>query len=145
MLHEDGTAFFLTPNAPADFENPYHVYLFGPDDLAEMLGDHFESVTILGLDATPTVKADFEKRREMAAKLLKVDRWGLRHRLPRSWFVALHAAGRRVAYRFLSGEQGGGNSGITDAEFFITDRIDDSTLVLIAVAERPRHGGLAAA
>jgi SAM-dependent methyltransferase len=145
VLHEDGTAFFLTPNAPADFENPYHVYLFGPDDLAEMLGDHFESVTILGLDATPTVKADFEKRREMAAKLLKVDRWGLRHRLPRSWFVALHAAGRRVAYRFLSGEQGGGNSGITDAEFFITDRIDDSTLVLIAVAERPRHGGLAAA
>ena len=70
-------------------------------------------------------------------KLLKVDRWGLRHRLPRSWFVALHAAGRRVAYRFMADEQGGGNSGITDAEFFTTPDIDPSTLVLIAVARKP--------
>ena len=52
-------------------------------------------------------------------------------------FVALHAAGRRVAYRFMADEQGGGNSGITDAEFFTTDEIDGSTLVLIAVATKP--------
>ena len=137
VLAEDGSALFLTPNAPADFENPYHVYLFEPDDLAAMLGRHFGSVTILGLDATPDVKADFEKRRAMARKLLALDPWGLRHKLPRSWFVALHAAGRRVAYRFMADEQGGGNSGITDAEFFITEDIDPTTLVLLAIAEKP--------
>ena len=60
-----------------------------------------------------------------------------RHKLPRSWFVALHAAGRRVAYRFMADEQGGGNSGITADEFFVTDAIDPSTLVLLAVAEKP--------
>ncbi len=25
VLDDDGAAFFITPNAPADFENPYHV------------------------------------------------------------------------------------------------------------------------
>ena len=139
VLVETGTAFFLTPNAPADFENPYHVHLFEPDDLQDMLGEYFEEVTVHGLDATPTVKADFEKRRAMASKLLALDPLGVRHRLPRSWFVNLHAAGRRIAYRFLSREQGEGNSGITSDEFFVTDAIDPSTLVLFAVASKPRH------
>ncbi len=137
VLGDDGTAFFITPNKPADFENPYHVYLFEADDLAEMLGRYFGEVEILGLDATPLVKADFEKRRNLAKKLLKLDPLGLRHKLPRSAFVALHAAGRRVAYRFMADEQGGGNSGITADEFFTTDRIDDSTLCLLAVARKP--------
>lgn len=137
VLDPDGTAFFLTPNAPADFENPYHVYLFEPAELEEMLGRYFGSVSVIGLDATPDVKADFEKRRALARKLLALDPFGLRHKLPRSWFVGLHAAGRRVAYRFMADEQGGGNSGITDAEFFTTDEIDPSTLVLLAIGEKP--------
>jgi SAM-dependent methyltransferase len=137
VLADDGRAFFITPNEPADFENPYHVHLFDPEDLADMLGRHFGSVTVLGLDATPPVKADFEKRRAMADKLLRLDPFGLRHKLPRSAFVWLHATGRRVAYRFTNTEQVGGQSGITDAEFFVTSDIDDSTLVLLAIAERP--------
>lgn len=137
VLADDGRAFFLTPNKPADFENPYHVYLFDPEDLAAMLGRHFASVTVLGLDATPEVKADFEKRRAMADKLLKLDPLGLRHKLPRSAFVWLHATGRRVAYRYTNTEQVGGQSGITDEDFFVTTDIDPSTLVLLAIAERP--------
>jgi len=137
VLADDGRAFFITPNKPADFENPYHVYLFDPEDLESMLGRHFGSVTVLGLDATPVVKADFEKRRAMANRLLRLDPFGLRHKLPRSAFVWLHATGRRVAYRFTNTEQVGGQSGITDAEFFVTPDIDESTLVLLAIAERP--------
>ncbi len=53
VLADDGRAFFLTPNKPADFENPYHVYLFDPDDLAAMLVRHYAQVTVLGLDASP--------------------------------------------------------------------------------------------
>lgn len=136
-LAPDGRAFFLTPNKPADFENPYHVYLFDPEDLSAMLSRHFRSVTVLGLDATPLVKADFEKRRNMANRLLKLDPLGLRHRLPRKAFVWLHATGRRVAYRFTNTEQVGGASGITADEFFTTPDIDPSTLVLLAVAGDP--------
>ena len=34
---DDGTTFVITPNRPADFENPFHVYLFEADELASML------------------------------------------------------------------------------------------------------------
>jgi len=137
VLAATGTAFFITPNEPADFENPYHVYLFDPEELRSMLERHFAEVSVVGLDATALVKADFEKRRALATKLLRLDPFGLRHRVPRSWFVGAHALGRRVAYRFLVDEQVGGSSGITDAEFFLTDDIDASTLVLFAVVSKP--------
>lgn len=137
VLDKDGRAFFLTPNKPADFENPFHVYLFEPHDLQEMLGRHFASVEVLGLDATPVVKADFEKRRNMANRLLKLDPFGLRHKLPRKAFIWLHESGRRVAYRFTNKEQVGGASGITADDFFTTTEIDPSTLVLLAVARNP--------
>ncbi|MEI2637872.1 MAG: class I SAM-dependent methyltransferase [Microthrixaceae bacterium] len=137
VLDDEGSAFFLTPNKPADFENPFHVYLFDPEDLRKMLGRHFSSVEVLGLDATEHVKADFEKRRNMANKLLRLDPFGLRHRLPRKAFVWLHETGRRVAYRFTNQEQVGGASGITADDFFTTEQIDPSTLVLLAVARNP--------
>ena len=92
---------------------------------------------VLGLDATEHVKADFEKRRNMANKLLRLDPFGLRHRLPRKAFVWLHETGRRVAYRFTNQEQVGGASGITADDFFTTEQIDPSTLVLLAVARNP--------
>ena len=87
------------------------------------------------------VKADFEKRRAMARKLLRLDPLGLRHKLPRSWFVALHAAGRRVAYRFMAVRAGRRQLGHHRDEFFITEDIDPSTLVLLAIARSPCFGG----
>lgn len=137
VLAPGGTAFFLTPNEPADFENPYHVHLFEPEGLREMLARHFGRVEVLGLDATPVVKADFEQRRALAARLLRLDPLGLRHLLPRRTFVWLHATGRRLAYRFANTEQVGGRSGITEEEFFLTDHIDDTTLVLFATCAEP--------
>jgi SAM-dependent methyltransferase len=137
VLAPGGTAYFLTPNEPADFENPYHVHLFTPTTLADMLGRHFGEVSVRGLDATDVVKGDFAKRREMAERLLRLDPMGIRHRLPRSAFVWLHATGRRVAYRYTNTEQVGGASGITDEEFSLTDHIDDTTLVLFAVCRQP--------
>ena len=70
VLADDGTVFFLTPNAPADFENPFHIHLFEPPELASMLGRHFHDVTVQGLDAVPHVKADFTARRVKADKVL---------------------------------------------------------------------------
>jgi SAM-dependent methyltransferase len=103
VLHDDGSAYFLTPNAPADFENPYHVYLFEPEPLRAMLGRHFHDVEVRGLDGDDVVKADFERRRKFARRLLRIDMLGLRHRLPRRWYVGLHAAARRLAYPLLAG------------------------------------------
>ena len=63
VLADDGTVFFLTPNAPADFENPFHIHLFEPPDLRTLLARYFHDVTVQGLDAVPHVKADFTARR----------------------------------------------------------------------------------
>jgi SAM-dependent methyltransferase len=151
VLAPDGAAFVITPNAPADFENPFHVHLFEPEGLAALLGRHFEDVEVLGLDGDAIVKADFERRRRVARRLLALDVFDLRHRLPRRWYVALHGAARRVAYPVfaLAGRRKGGSQGapapaITAERFGLTAAIDPSTLVLFAVARRPRRAGGAA-
>lgn len=131
----DGTTFVLTPNEPADFENPFHVHLFTPEGLRDLLEQHFADVTVLGLDGTAELKADFDQRRKLGQRMLKLDPLGLRHRLPRPWFVALHGAGRRVAYRWLGTDDGPSFDG---GDFHLTDEIDDTTLVLFAIARSPR-------
>ena len=135
LASADGTAFVLTPNEPADFENPFHVHLFTPDALRELLERHFADVTVLGLDGTAELKADFDRRRTLGQRMLKLDPLGLRHRLPRRWFVALHGAGRRVAYRWLGTDDGPSFDG---GDFHLTDEIDETTLVLFAIARTPR-------
>ncbi|MBK9178106.1 MAG: class I SAM-dependent methyltransferase [Acidimicrobiales bacterium] len=139
VLAPGGAAFFLTPNAPADFENPYHVHLFEPDGLRAMLGRSFDDVQVIGLDGSAAVKADFEQRRRAGRRLLALDVFDLRHRLPRRYYVALHATARRVAYRLLSGSMSGGTSGITADDFTTTEVITPTTEVLLGVARSPRR------
>jgi len=139
VLADDGTAFFITPNAPADFENPFHIRLFGPDELHTLLSRFFFDVEVLGLDASAPVKADFHRRRAKASKILALDVFDLRHRMPRSWYIGLYTRVLPVAYRLMARRQTGGSSGITAGDFAVTGQVDDTTLVLFAVANRPRR------
>ena len=68
-----GTAYIITPNAPADFENPFHVYLFEAPHLVSMLNLFFEDVECLGLEGDDVLQADFAQRRASGEKLLKLD------------------------------------------------------------------------
>ncbi len=139
VLAATGTAFVLTPNAPADFENPFHVHLFGPDELRDLLGSHFDQVWVGGLDASPRVKADLAARRAKAAKVLALDFLDLRHRIPRKWYVAAYTRLLPLAYRLLARRGTDQTTGIDAGEFFVTDHLDETTLVLFAVASRPRQ------
>lgn len=136
ILKDDGSALFLTPNEPADFENPYHVHLFTPDSLRDILSKHFADVQILGLDGDQFVKADFEARRRAGNRLLRLDPFQLRKKLPRNVYVRLHAMGRRALYPITNRLQKE-SALITQDNFFVTDKLDTSTLVLFAVARRP--------
>jgi len=139
VLSDDGTAFFLTPNAPADFENPFHIHLFEPPELRALLTRHFHDVTVQGMDAVPHVKADFTARREKAQKVLRLDVLDLRHRIPRSWYVGIYTRALPVAYRLIARGDSGGATGITADDFFVTDDLDPTTMVLFATASRPRR------
>jgi SAM-dependent methyltransferase len=139
VLADDGTMLVLTPNAPADFENPFHVHLFEPDELRTILERYFYDVRIEGLDAVPHVKADFTARRVKAQKILRLDVFDLRHKIPRSWYVGFYAWVLPKAYKLVARGDAGGMTGITADDFFVTDQLDRTTMVLFATASRPRR------
>jgi SAM-dependent methyltransferase len=139
VLADDGTVFFLTPNAPADFENPFHIHLFEPPELRTLLAQYFHDVTVQGLDAVPHVKADVTARRVKAEKVLRLDVWDLRHKIPRSWYVGFYAWALPIAYKVMARGDSGGSTGITADDFFVTDDLDATTMVLFATASRPRR------
>jgi SAM-dependent methyltransferase len=139
VLADDGTVFFLTPNAPADFENPFHIHLFEPDELEAMLRRHFHDVTVQGMDAVPHVKADFTARRVKANKVLRLDFLDLRHKIPRSWYIGFYTRVLPLAYKVIARGDSGGMTGITADDFFVTDELDRTTMVLFATASRPRR------
>ena len=139
VVGDDGIVCILTPNKTADFENPFHLYLFDHDDLQAMLGRHFDDVHLQGLDTAPEVKAHFEARRKKAARLLKLDLFDLRHRVPHSWYVWAYTRLLPLAYRMLASDEVGGVTGITADDWFVTDDVDDSTPLLFAVARKPRR------
>jgi SAM-dependent methyltransferase len=139
VLKDDGVACVLTPNKPADFENPFHLHLFERDELRSMLERHFDDVWLGGVDAAPHVKADLAARRVKANKVLKLDVFDLRHRMPHDWYVWAYTRLLPVAYKLIAKEDSGGATGITADDWFVTDELDDTTLVLFAVVRSPRR------
>lgn len=138
VLRDDGVVCILTPNAPADFENPFHVHLFERDELRAMLERHFDDVWLGGVDAAPHVKEDFAARRRKGERLLRLDVLDLRHRLPYRWYVWAYTRLLPLVYKVVAQRDSGGATGITAADWFVTEELDDTTLVLFAVARRPR-------
>src|SRR5947209_2804115 len=47
VLRAGGEAYVITPNAPADFENPFHVYLFETAHLVPLMSLFFDEVECL--------------------------------------------------------------------------------------------------
>jgi hypothetical protein len=132
----------LTPNKPADFENPFHLHLFEREELRSMLERHFGEVWLGGVDAAPHVKADLAARRVKANKLLGLDVLDLRHRMPHSWYVWSYTRLLPLAYKLVARDDSGGATGITADDWFVTDELDDTTLVLFAVVRAPRRANL---
>ena len=136
---ETGTALVITPNRPADFENPFHVALFEADELESLLALFFEDVTVQGLEGSPELHADFGQRRASGEKLLRLDPLDLRHKLPHRWYVWGYERVLPVVYKALGSSRTGIGSGIDDTHFFMTDRITPTTPGLFAIASRPRR------
>ncbi len=139
VLADDGTAFVITPNRPADFENPFHVSLLEAPELASMLRLFFTEVEIRGLEGDAQLHADFAARRRRGERILELDFLGLRHRMPRRWYVWVYERALPVVYRLLGRSASGVGSGLDHTHLFLTDGITPATPVLFAVARRPRR------
>ncbi len=139
VVRPDGRAFVITPNAPADFENPFHVYLFEPAHLTSLLALFFEDVQCLGLEGDDVLQADFAARRASGERILKLDVFKLRHRMPRSAYVWTYERVLPIVYRMLGSAKSGVGSGIDASHLFVTEDITPATPVLFAIASRPRR------
>ncbi len=137
-LKPDGTAFVITPNAPADFENPFHVYSLERAHLVSLLSLFFEEVTCLGLEGDDALHADFASRRASGERMLRLDVFRLRQKIPHSAYVWTYERVLPIAYRVLGSDRTGIGSGLSQSDFFITEHIDDHTPGLFAIARRPR-------
>ncbi|MGH9109827.1 MAG: class I SAM-dependent methyltransferase [Acidimicrobiales bacterium] len=146
VLSPGGTAYFLTPNAPCDFENPFHIHLFGRAELSQTLGRYFAEVDVRGIDGDERVKQDLARRRARAERILRLDVLGLRHRIPRSLYVYAYSRALPIAYRLLARRDGRGDSGddgdpISEANWFTVDQPTEATLVLYATCRGARREG----
>lgn len=139
VLRPEGKALVITPNRPADFENPFHVSLFEADELASLLSLFFEDVEVLGLEGDEALHADFARRRKSGERLLKLDPLGLRHKLPRSWYVWTYEHALPVVYRLLGSKNTGIGSGLDQSHFSITDVVTPTTPGLFAIAANPKR------
>ncbi|HEY4398425.1 MAG TPA: class I SAM-dependent methyltransferase [Acidimicrobiia bacterium] len=139
VLSDAGTAFVITPNRPADFENPFHVYLFEERELSSLLRLFFHDVEVRGLEGSDELRADFAARRARGEKILKLDILRLRHRMPRRWYVWSYERALPVVYRALGSRGSGIGSGLDQSHFFMTDEITETTPGLFAIARRPRR------
>lgn len=138
VVSADGSVFVLCPNAPADFENPFHVYDFEPPQLESLLGLFFDDVEVLGLEGDELVQADFARRRASGERLLKLDVLKLRKRLPHKVYVWVYERVLPIVYKLLGSKTTGIGSGIDHTHLSITPTITRSTPVLFAIARRPR-------
>jgi ubiquinone/menaquinone biosynthesis C-methylase UbiE len=138
VLRTDGTALVITPNAPADFENPFHVYMFEEQHLVSLLSLFFDDVTCLGIDGDDVLKADFAARRATGHKLLKLDRFDLRHKIPYKSYVWAYEHILPLTYKLLGRDASGIGSGIDSSHFDLRDDVQPDTPVLFAIARRPR-------
>jgi SAM-dependent methyltransferase len=135
---DSGRVFVVTPNRPADFENPFHISLFEAPELASLLCLFFRDVEVVGLEGSPELHDDFARRRASGEKLLRLDPLHLRHRVPRSWYVWGYEHVLPVVYRALGSSTTGIGSGLDDSHFFVTDHIEPTTPGLFAIAAGPR-------
>ncbi len=136
---DDGTVFVVTPNRPADFENPFHVYLFEAPHLQSLLRCFFADVEVWGIEGDDAFQADFATRRAAGRRLLRLDPFGLRHRVPRRVYVWGYERVLPVVYRLLGSDRSGIGSGIDASHLFLTRDIVATTPALLAVARRPRR------
>jgi len=114
------------------------VYSLERAHLVSLLSLFFEEVTCLGLEGDDALHADFASRRASGERMLRLDVFRLRQKIPHAAYVWSYERVLPIAYRMLGSDRTGIGSGLSQSDFFITEHINDRTPGLFAIARRPR-------
>jgi len=138
-LRPGGVALLTTPNLlTSDCENPFHVHEYTASELESCLSPYFEEVEMLGITATPETMVYFDERLRRIKSIMRVDPFGLRHKMPRGLIDWLFARFAIIVRRGIQQKDGLPDASVDD---FPVVAGDERCLDLFAVCRRPTDAG----
>lgn len=136
FVREDGLAILTTPNLlMSDGVNPYHVHEYRGEELALRLAPHFHDVEVWGVGMSPPIRTYMTERSQRIQKIMRLDPFRLRDRLPQGFIEKLFAAGALLVRRQSAGADG---TPPATPEDFPIEPLRDDAIDLLAVCRRPR-------
>jgi SAM-dependent methyltransferase len=136
-LRDEGTALVTTPNRTnSDGENPFHLHEYEASELERLLQTRFESVQILGVSARGEALRYHEQRLQRIRRIVRIDPFGLRKRIPQALVEWLFARLALVVRRGIASDGGMPEARIDD---FPIEPANRKSLDLFAVCRGPRR------
>lgn len=104
VTREDGVVVFVTPNRltfspPGEIIDPYHWVEFDAHDLRELCAATFSSVELHGIFGSPRYEGLVAREHATMDRILRLDPFRLRRRLPRRVLQRLYDTGLTVSRR----------------------------------------------
>jgi ubiquinone/menaquinone biosynthesis C-methylase UbiE len=136
VLKPDGALILTTPNRlwAGTGPNPHHVLEYSAEELRELLAVVFPNVEMLGVHGTSRVMQYRARNRKIVSRLIKLDYFGLRYRLPERITEPIHATLTRVIRRFVGRKNPDQVASFTTADYPISTEQVDRSLDLLAIA-----------
>lgn len=139
VVRGEGRAIFVTPNRltfgrPDEIIDPYHYVEYDAGELSELCSRFFQSVEVLGLQASERYRAIHDDERRELDRLLALDPLRLRRLIPRT-------VRQRLYDRRLSGDRVAPRPGALDIgveDFRLEPDGLGRSIDLFAVCDRPR-------
>lgn len=134
LLSPEGIFLLSTPNIKTSIvKHPYHFREYTSEELERLLKKYFSAVDLFGLQFNPKVKQFRVIRAEESNTVLKRDRFGLHHFLPRFIKkIIFDYVARRLSYKIYINHKELLES-ITTADFWVSKDNLDSGIDLIAI------------
>jgi ubiquinone/menaquinone biosynthesis C-methylase UbiE len=138
VLKPGGVLILTTPNRlwAGTGPNPHHVLEYSAVELQELLEVIFPTVELLGVHGSPRVMEYRARNRKVVSRLIKLDYFGLRYRLPERLTEPIHATLTRVIRRFVGRKNPDEVAAFTTADYPISSEQVDRSIDLLAIGRK---------
>lgn len=139
VLKPGGELILTTPNRlwAGTGPNPHHVLEYSAEELQELVEIIFPEVELLGVSGSQRVMQYRARNRKIVGRLVKLDVFGLRYRLPERITEPIHANLTRLIRRFVGRRTPGEVDQFTTADYPISAEQVDRSIDLLVIARSP--------